>query len=151
MNADILVRYLHFISIFLVVSVVFTQHMLLKKSMLRSELLKVHRLDLVYGIAAIVVFVTGMIQWIGEGYAQPAEIYSKNPVFHTKVTLFLLVGLLSVYPTIYYFKRKKGNPEDTVEISKGVIMTVRLELLLLFIIPLLATLMARGVGYSAGE
>ncbi|MAS96959.1 MAG: hypothetical protein CMO55_27525 [Verrucomicrobiales bacterium] len=146
MNADILLRYLHFISIFLVIAVVFTQHMLLKKSMLRSELLKVHRLDMVYGIAAVVVFATGLIQWLGADFGKPADFYSKNPILHTKVTLFLIVGILSIFPTLFYFKNKKGNPGDEIGVSKGVIMIVRMELLLLFIIPLLAVLMARGVG-----
>lgn len=146
MNADILVRYFHFISIFLVVAVVFTQHMLLKKSMMRSEMIKVRRLDLVYGIAAIIVLATGLIQWLGDGLAKPADFYSKNPVFHTKLTLFVVVFLLSIYPTIFYSKQSKGDLGDEINVSKGVIMVVRMELLLLFVIPLLAVLMARGIG-----
>lgn len=148
MNADILVRYLHFISIFLVISVVFAQHMLLKKTMLRSELLKVHRLDLVYGIAALVVFATGLAQWLGGNFEKPEAFYSKNLILHVKLTLFLIVGILSIFPTIFYFKNKKGNIGDEIGVSKRVIMIVRMELLLLFIIPLLAVIMANPIPVS---
>lgn len=144
MTTDILVRYLHFVSLILLMAAVFCQHLLLKKSMTRAEIGRVQRLDIVYLITAIVVLLTGFAQWLWVG--KPAEFYSKNPVFHTKITLFLVVGILSIVPSIFLSKNKKGDPGETVEVPKKIVMFIRLELLLLFLMPLLASLIARGVG-----
>ena len=76
-----------------------------------------------------------------------AVVYSKNWIFHTKIGLFMIIGLLSIYPTVFFLKNRKGNPEEKVQVPSVVFMMLRLELLLLFIIPLLAGLMSRGVGY----
>jgi putative membrane protein len=48
---------------------------------------------------------------------------------------------------VFYLKNRKGDEQQRVPIPKSVVWMVRLELLLLLIIPLLAGLMARGVGY----
>jgi len=81
------------------------------------------------------------------GFGKPAVYYTKNWVFHTKITLFLLVGLLSIYPTVFFIKNRKGNSQEIVEVPGAVIWTLRIELTLLLIIPLLAGLMAHGVGF----
>jgi putative membrane protein len=58
----------------------------------------------------------------------------------------LLIGIVSIYPSVFFGKRKKGDPDEVVAIPKGIVMSVRIELLLLFLMPLLATLIARGIG-----
>ena len=109
--------------------------------------MRISRIDAVYGAAAITLLAAGLTLWLG-GFGKPTEFYSKNWVFHTKITLFLTVGLLSIYPTVFYLKQSKGNPEERVLIPSKVIMMVRIELLILFIIPLIAGLMAKGIGLS---
>jgi putative membrane protein len=54
---------------------------------------------------------------------------------------------LSIYPTVFFIKNRKGNPVETVAVPTLIFWLLRIELLLLFIIPLLAGLMARGVGF----
>ncbi|MEP0713666.1 MAG: DUF2214 family protein, partial [Algoriphagus sp.] len=75
------------------------------------------------------------------------EFYSKNYIFHTKVTLFATLGILSIYPTIFFLKQGKGDPQEVISIPKSIFMLLRIELLILTIIPLLAGLMAKGIGY----
>jgi putative membrane protein len=58
----------------------------------------------------------------------------------------VVLGLLSIIPTLFYQKNKKGPSEEKVSIPKRIIMFIRVELLILVIMPLLATLMAYGVG-----
>ena len=77
---------------------------------------------------------------------KPVAFYSHNPVFHAKLGLFGLIGIVSIYPTIFFARNKKGGPADTVRLPSAVIWSVRLELLLLLAMPLRATLMARGIG-----
>lgn len=146
MTLEILIRYLHFISIFAMVSAVVAEHLLLKKQMTRSEILRISIVDAIYGISAILVVAMGLTLWFGVG--KPAEFYTKNWIFHTKITLFIIMALLSIYPTIFFLRNRKGKDMDElVDIPKNIVMLIRLELLLVIIIPLLATLMAKGMGY----
>jgi len=144
MTADILVRYLHFVSIFILVAAVLGQHLILRGTITRALAGKAQKLDIAYAIAVVVVLGTGLLQWFVVG--KPADFYSSNPVFHTKVLLFLLIGLVSIYPSVYLGKNRKGDPDELITIPPGIVWSVRVELVILFLMPLLATLMARGIG-----
>ncbi len=144
MISDLLIRYLHFTGIFVIFAVVLFHHLFLKGEITRALLIRAHRLDAAYGIASIVVLATGLLQWFSG--AKPAVFYTSNPVFHAKLTLFLVIGLVSVYPTMFLFKQKKGASHDLVAVPKGLVHCLRLELLLLVIMPLLAVIMAKGLG-----
>lgn len=147
MTLEILLRYLHFISIFAIVSTIATEHLLLKKELSRRELARLARIDGVYGMAALVLLGAGLTLWL-TGAGKPAAFYSKNWIFHTKISLFLLVGILSIRPTLFFIRQRKGNPDEMVSIPGPIFWMIRLELLLLFIIPFLAGLMAKGIGLS---
>jgi len=147
MTVEIILRYLHFISIFAIVGSLVSEHVLLKREMRRSELNKVARIDAVYGLAAITLLAAGLILWLGS-IGKPAEFYSKNWIFHIKISFFIVIGLLSIYPTIFFIKNRKGNTDEIVKIPQTIFWMLRLELILVFIIPLLAGLMAKGTGLS---
>ncbi len=147
MTTELILRYFHFISIFAIVGTLVAEHLLLKKEMTRLELGRVARIDGVYGIAALSLLGVGLTLWLGE-YGKPAIFYTKNWIFHTKLALFILIGLLSIYPTVFFLKNRKGNPEELITIPNLIFWMVRMELLLLFIIPILAGLMAKGIGLS---
>ncbi|HEY8936791.1 MAG TPA: DUF2214 family protein [Cyclobacteriaceae bacterium] len=146
MTTELFLRYIHFISIFTIGGTLVSEHMLLKKELTRAELGKLSRIDAVYGIAAVVLVSAGLTLWLGS-FGKPAVYYTKNWIFHTKLTCFILVGLLSIYPTVFFIKNRKGNQSEVVAIPKSIFWMLRLELTLLFIIPLLAGLMSRGVGF----
>ncbi|MEP1086718.1 DUF2214 family protein [Algoriphagus sp.] len=146
MPTEILLRYLHFISIFAIVGSLVAEHLLLKKELTRKEIKRISTIDGVYGIAALLLLGVGLTLWLG-GYGKPTEFYSKNYIFHTKVTLFATLGILSIYPTIFFLKQGKGDPQEVISIPKSIFMLLRIELLILTIIPLLAGLMAKGIGY----
>jgi putative membrane protein len=144
---EIILRYIHFISIFAIVGSIVSEHLLLKKEMTRHELGRLARIDAVYGIAALSLLAAGLTLWLAS-LGKPAVFYTKNWIFHTKLTCFILVGLLSIYPTVFFIKNRKGNPDELVKIPSLVFWMLRFELLLLFVIPLLAGLMAKGIGHS---
>jgi putative membrane protein len=144
MSTEILLRYIHFISIFTIVGTLASEHLLLKKSLTRLEIDRLSKIDGIYGLAVLVLLAAGMMLWLG-GYGKPTEFYSSNPIFHTKLGFFVLIGLLSAYPTIFFIKNRKGDPEELIHIPKSIFWMVRFELLLLFIIPILAGLMAKGI------
>jgi putative membrane protein len=147
MTTELILRYLHFISIFAIVSTLVAEHLLLKKEMTRSELDRIARIDGVYGIAALTLLGAGLTLWLGE-FGKPAVFYTKNWIFLTKLTLYIFIGLFSIYPTVFFLKNRKGKAEELLPIPKIIFWLIRLELLLLFIIPLLAGLMARGIGLT---
>lgn len=143
---EIFLRYIHFISIFAIVGSLVSEHLLLKKELTRQEIKRLATIDMIYGIAALTLLIAGFTLWFG-GIGKPTEYYSKNWIFHTKIFLFLTIGLLSIYPTVFFIKNRKGNDSEKIIIPKTIFWMLRFELLLLFTIPLLAGLMAKGYGY----
>jgi putative membrane protein len=147
MNAEILLRYLHFISVFTIVGTLVSEHILLKQKMTRAELTRLSRIDAVYGLAALSLLAVGLTLWLG-GIGKPAVFYSNNWIFHTKISLFALIGISSIYPTVFFLRNRKGNEDELVAVPRSVFWMLRLELVLLAIIPFLAGLMAKGIGLS---
>ena len=141
---EIAVKYVHFISIFAIIGAVVGEHLLLKPEMTRSEIRRLSKIDGVYGIAAILLLAAGFTLWFGVG--KPADYYSQNMAFMLKLGLFTLVGLLSIYPTVYFMKQRKGDQDEVISIPPRIKLVVRIELLLLFVIPWLASMMAKGLG-----
>lgn len=147
--AQAIAAYLHFLSIFVLFALLSIEHLQFK---LPLDLARARRLiivDMAYGLTAGVVLATGLARviWYGKGTAY----YLGNSLFHAKVGLFVLVALLSILPTFVFLnwrnQLKAGQvPSVSPRQAKLVTMTIRLELLLLLIIPLLAVLMARGYG-----
>jgi putative membrane protein len=146
MTLEIFLRYVHFISIFGIVSSLVSEHLLLKPSLTRGEIARIARVDAVYGIAALCLLAAGLTLWFS-GAGKPSVFYSKNWIFHTKITCFALIGIFSIYPTMFFIRNRKGRLDEIVAIPKSIFMLLRLELTLLLIIPLLAGLMARGIGF----
>ncbi|MCF2946859.1 DUF2214 family protein [Paraglaciecola aquimarina] len=145
---DILVRYLHFIGIIVLAGTLVAEHMLLVGQVSIEQMKKIARIDMVYGVSALVVLAAGLTLWFWVG--KPTEFYTKNGVFHTKVTLFVVMGLLSIYPTVFINKsiNKASRPEESlITIPKRVINIIRAELACLVLIPLLAVFMAKGYGF----
>jgi putative membrane protein len=146
MTLEIFLRYIHFISIFGIVGTLVSEHLLLKKELTRAEIGRIARIDAIYGFAAMTLIAAGLTLWLGS-IGKPAVYYSKNWIFHLKITCVALIAISSIYPTVFFTKQRKGDPNEIVSVPKSIFVLMRLQLTLLFIIPLLAGLMARGVGF----
>lgn len=144
MITDLLVRYLHFLGIFVVFAAVLGQHLLLKGTVARAVVAKAQRFDIAYAAAVVIVLATGLLQWFSG--SKPAVFYTSNPVFHTKLTLFLVIGLVSIYPSVFMGRNRKGDPGELIAVPRGLVHCVRIELLLLVLMPLLAVIMSKGLG-----
>ncbi|BAN50815.1 DUF2214 family protein [Metapseudomonas resinovorans] len=145
--------YLHFISIFVLFALLTLEHRLFKLPLDLERARSLVRIDIGYGLAAGVVLLTGLarVVWYGKGL----DYYLHNSLFHAKVTLFVLIALLSAFPTFVFLnwrnELKAGQvPHMSTGKARAVIMVIRLELLLVLILPLLAVLMARGYGVIGG-
>jgi len=149
MTVEILLRFLHFTSILVVAGTLTAEFVLLKPKLTRQEIGRLAMIDGIYGAAAFTLLIAGLILWLG-GYSKPEIYYSQNWIFLVKIGCFATIGLLSIYPTIFFLRNRKGLQKDVVKIPKNIFWMLRLELILLAIIPLLAGLMARGIGLMAG-
>ena len=117
----------------------------------RQEAISMVLADIVYGIAGILLLVSGIYRVTKFG--QGSEFYTQNPVFWTKIILFALVGSLSLYPTITYvlwaIPLSKGSlPNVNLNLVLKLRLILNIELIGFASIPLFATLMARGVGLA---
>ncbi len=148
MLAQAIVAYLHYLSILITFAAIVAQHLLIKPDTSGASWIRIARLDAVYGVGALAILVTGFLRFFyyGKGWAY----YLTNPVFHLKLTLFIIVAILSVYPSVVFFKTarayKRGAEPTAPPRVKRLQMILRAELTLFLLIPLAAALMARGIG-----
>ncbi|GAB4192509.1 MAG: DUF2214 family protein [Thermoflexibacter sp.] len=143
---EIIVRYIHFISVFTIVGTLAAEWVLLKKEMLPQEIARIGKIDALYGLSAITLLAAGLSLWFWIG--KPADFYSQNWIFWIKIGLFSTIGILSIYPTIFFIKNGKKTLHSTpIPIPPLVRRLILIELLLLLLIPICASLMAKGVGY----
>lgn len=140
---EVLVRYAHFLGIIIVSMTLVSEHILLSLDTSAQKFKRLAFIDGIFGVSALVVLTAGLFLWFVVD--KPSTFYSHNWIFHTKLTLFGLIGLLSIYPTIFFIKQRNKSIEQVV-VPKAVVIVLRLELTLLLIIPLLAVLMAHGFG-----
>lgn len=149
--ADAIAAYLHYLSIFLLFALLTLEHQLFKLPLDLQRARSLARIDALYGAMAGLVLASGAARllWYGKGL----DYYLHNGLFHAKLGLFVLVGLLSIVPTKVFLgwrgALKAGQlPIPNASQGKRVILVIRLELLLLLLMPLLATLLARGFGVT---
>ena len=138
---EIIFRYIHFIGIMGVSATLVMQHLIYAPEVSKKELKKIAFLDIIYWISACLTIIAGLVLLLGVG--KDVSFYLSNKYFHIKLTLFLIVILLSIYPTLFFRKYKKSDA-DTIKMPKVIIMLIRMQLLLVFIIPLFGVLIARG-------
>ncbi|PAU63399.1 hypothetical protein BZL41_12305 [Pseudomonas sp. PIC25] len=150
--ANAIAAYLHYLSIFVLFALLTMEHVQFKLPMDLPRARSLYITDIAFGITAGVVLATGLLRifWQGKGL----EFYLKNGFFHAKVSLFILIALLSILPTFTILNwrnaLKAGQvPEISAARGKMVIMFIRLELLLLLMMPLMAVFMARGFGMGS--
>lgn len=138
---EIVFRYIHFIGIMSLSSILVMQHLIYSTEVTQKELKKIVFMDIIYWISIGLTLIAGLVLLFGVG--KDVSFYMSNKDFHIKLTLFLVVILLSVYPTLFY-RRKSKTGETTIKMPKVIIMLIRTKLLLVFIIPFFGVLIAQG-------
>ncbi|WP_339905394.1 DUF2214 family protein [Pseudomonas guineae] len=146
-----LVAYLHYLSVFLLFALLSIEHVQFKLPLNLRRARSLIITDIAYGICAGVVLFSGLARVLV--YGKGLDYYLGNSLFHVKVGLFILVGLISVLPTFVFLNwRNSLNAGEIPQVSarqgRLVVLVIRLELLLLLVIPLLAVLVANGYGVS---
>jgi putative membrane protein len=143
------VAYGHYLSFMVCFAALVLERRLIRPQPDRRDAIWMVITDIVYGIAALGVLGTGILRVLYFG--QGSSFYTENPLFWWKVGAYLAVGTLSLYPTITYILwaiplRKGELPQVTESLATRLKWILNVEILGFALIPLLAALMARGVG-----
>jgi len=143
------VAYVHYLSFMLCFGALVLERRLIKANPSKQDATLMVITDVVYGIAALALLGSGILRVLYFG--QGSEFYTENPLFWWKVGVYLAVGGLSLYPTITYILwaiplRKGELPQVGEALAKRLGWILNIELVGFAAIPLMATLMARGVG-----
>ena len=151
MVATALLAFLHHLMAFTLVACVVYEFITYHKGLTMEEARRIQRADLMYGISAGLLLIVGVLRVLY--FEKGPAYYTHNPFFWLKMNAFLVVGLLSIDPTIRYLrwnKTLKENrlPENSDREFRRTRVILTLEVIGLAVILLAAALMARGIGMS---
>lgn len=144
-----LMAFLHHLMAFTLVACVVYEFIAYRKGLTMEEARRIQRADLMYGISAGLLLIVGVLRVLY--FEKGPAYYTNNSFFWLKMNAFLVVGLLSIDPTIRYLRWNKTLKENRVpEISdkefKRTRIILTLEVIGLAVILFAAALMARGIG-----
>lgn len=149
MTRDLALAVVHHWALLLLIATLAAEFFLLRQPPSADWLRSLARVDQAYGGAALLLLAAGFARvfWGAKG----AGFYLDNPVFWAKIAFFVAVGLLSIAPTVRYPRwlrqlRAEGRlpTEAQVEDTRR---WVGWQLLLIVSLPVLAAMMARGIGH----
>lgn len=142
-----LFAFLHHLCAFTLVSALAIEFTLIRSELTVSSARRLQVADLVLGIAAGALFVVGLLRVFF--FEKGASYYFHSHAFLAKFSLFIIVGLLSVIPTMEFLSWRgavKAGQAPVMEANKRkrVTAVIHAELAAVVIILLCAAIMARG-------
>lgn len=144
---EALMAYLHYLAMLLIAGFLVGELVLCHPRMSAIEVRLLARIDIGFFAAALLAAATGLLRLFF--WAKGPAFYLPNPVFWMKMALYVVIAALSVRPTVQFIRWNRAARHGTLP-SHAQIAAVRrsihIELGLLALIPLVAVLMARGVG-----
>ena len=150
MQLDLGLAALHHLLVFGLVAMLVAEAVLLRGPLQAGTVARLAKLDGGYGACAGLLLLVGLMRvFMG---LKGEDFYLHNPWFHAKVGTFVLVGLLSILPTIRFMrwrKAERANPgvvprEQDLATMRTVL---RIELAGIAAIFVLAAAMARYGGF----
>lgn len=148
MLLESLLAYAHFVAILSVVVFITSEAALCRAEWLNAAVVRrLARVDVIYLVAALAVLATGVARtWWG---MKGLGWYWQQPLLHLKLTLFVLIGLISIQPTLAFRRWVRqldthGKLPDASEVSR-VRRLIMIQAHLMVLIPLAGSLLARGI------
>ena len=148
MDIDLILASSHHLVVFLLVAIFAAEFALLRPGLAGNRIGQLARIDAAYGGVAMLVIVVGVLRVIFG--ARGWEYYVSNYAFWAKMAAFLVMGLLTVPPTLAIRRWLKAGQDYVVpaeEISANR-RFIYLQAGVLVLIPIFAAAMARGYGVS---
>jgi putative membrane protein len=139
----------HHLIVFALVVLVALEISLLKPPLDAAKIMRVARIDMIYGVLALAIIVVGFTRAsiAGKGW----YYYSHNLFFWLKIGTFALIGLLSVLPTAAFLRWRRALRGQSVwtppaDELRRVRMLLHIEASLFVPLIAFAAAMARGYG-----
>jgi putative membrane protein len=144
MALDALLASVHHLAVFGLFVILATELAMLSTPLQQGSLMRLGKVDSLYGLVALLALAAGLLRAVvgAKGWA----FYSGNPVFWSKLALFIVIGLISIWPTVQFIRWRKRERDVSHQEQRTVRTWIVAQLVLLFALPVLAALMARGVG-----
>lgn len=149
MDWNLILACAHHLAVFSLVGIFATEFALIRPGLGGARLGQLARIDAVYGAVATVVIIVGILRvWFG---GVDPWYYLGNHAFWGKMAAFLVMGLLTIQPTMAIRRWVKAGagiadyvvPEGEIGTSRRF---VHLQAGMLLLIPIFAAAMARGYG-----
>lgn len=144
-----LFAFLHHLAAFTLFAALVVELILVREQPTAGSARRLLIADMAFGIASGVLLVVGLLRVFH--FEKGATYYFHTWTFIAKLTLFLLIGLLSIVPTRELLSwrsavREGQAPAVSKERLARLRMIIHLELVGVVLILLLAALMAKGIG-----
>lgn len=151
MTTTAVMAFLHHLMAFALAACVVYEFITYRRGLTIEEARRIQRVDLLYGISAGLLLIVGVLRVVY--FEKGPAFYTHNPFFWLKMNAFLLVGLLSIDPTIRYLRWSKTlnenrAPEIPEREFKRTRLILTLEVIGLAVILFAAAMMARGIGMN---
>jgi len=132
--------FLHHVAAFALVAAVVVEFVLIRDDLNARTVRRLQLADMIVGLLRVFYFEKG------------AAFYWHSASFIAKFALFVLVALLSIYPTVKFISWGKAvkqgvAPSVDAGTQRAIRMLIHLELVGIVLILLFAALMARGIGF----
>jgi putative membrane protein len=146
MDWDLVLASAHHLAVFTLVALFAAEFALLRPGLKRAQIVQLAKVDAAYGTAAGVVIVVGIIRVIFGDMGW--QYYVGNHAFWGKMAAFLIMGLLTIPPTIAIRNWIKASDsyQPTEQEVRASRRFVHLQAWVLLLIPIFAAAMARGYG-----
>lgn len=142
-----LFAFFHHVAAFTLVGALAVEFVLIRGELTLATARKLPIVDMVLGIAAGVLLVVGLARvfWFEKG----ADYYFHSHAFLTKLSLFVIIGLMSIVPTVEFLSWRNAVKQGEVPLVaarklRTVRMIIHAELAAVVVILLCAAIMARG-------
>ncbi len=143
---DLLLAILHHILVFSLAGILAAEWVLVRPGLSGQSLQLLGRIDGAYGGIAMAVIVVGICRVVFglKGW----EYYVSNHAFWGKMAAFVIVGLLSIRPTMRILAWRRADDAAVPDAEIAAVRTwLRAEIGFFGLILVFAAMMARGIGY----
>jgi len=144
--------FLHHLAAFALVAALVVEMVLMRGELSPTAVRKLARWDMIYGISAGALLAIGLLRVFY--FEKGAAYYFHNHAFLAKLALFVIVALLSIYPTMVFLSWGKALRQGQVPVlsaqqARRLRSLIHWELAGIALLILCAALMARGIGQQA--